>query len=399
MMIPPPDPRPVHAYSTPRGTCPECGSGQIAHYLLGMPDPTILPTLPEWVTLGGCCIGPDVVDRRCEGCGHEWTAEGTSTETELHFGTDLWDEITPVARRAGPRRAAIAFLGNDAPDLLGKFCSRDRLVVNAGSRALASGATSPVALETLFERGVQLRSYDRLHAKVIVTREWAVIGSSNASNSSNRSEEAVVITCDPTLVKDARTMVDGLWTQSVVIDREFIMRAKRITKDASAAGTGVPGVIGTELFPPRPVRRVHFAENESVEVSAEVHEAMCEARTAARRESRPGLTLESWWDPSRSSARAEDVLIRFTCDDDDCDVEQPSRIVSKTKVPGAGNGWVYVLQSMRDRDGVWLSEVADTLIAAELDVDDLNGAIVDDPDFIESILELWEEDGDRGGPP
>lgn len=66
---------PSPSYAFARGTCPRCGSGEVVHWMFGMPDPGSLETLPEWVRLGGCCLTDDMTDRECSVCGHEWATD------------------------------------------------------------------------------------------------------------------------------------------------------------------------------------------------------------------------------------------------------------------------------------------------------------------------------------
>jgi len=354
------------------------------------------PDVPEWVVLGGCTIEPGMTDRHCDDCTYEW-ASADEPRTRLYYGTDLWDEISPITQTDGPRKAAIAFLGHDAPDLLAGFQRGDRLIVNAGPRALTSGATSAEALAALFKRGVRLASHDRLHAKVLVTEHWAVIGSSNASNASNRSEEAGVITDDEGIVADATTMIDGLWAQAEAINASFIARARKLAKDAPRGPGGVPGIVGVEPFPPR-AGSVYFVEAEDTDLPDEVQEKITDDRAAVRKElgRTPGRILESWWDPHRSTMAKDDILVRVTQEADDYYLEQPSLIVSKEKVPGRGNGWVYILQSLRDRDGIWWSDTAEEFARVGITSENvLDTALVDRKTRIEGtidgVLNLWPD--------
>ena len=66
---------------------------------------------------------------------------------------------------------------------------------------MSSRATNPFAIELFIKRGVEVHSSERLHAKVIATDNQAVVGSANASASSARSSEAIVVT-DNTKTRD-----------------------------------------------------------------------------------------------------------------------------------------------------------------------------------------------------
>jgi hypothetical protein len=101
-------------------------------------------------------------------------------------GGQVWPTITKVCQGRGPRMAAIAYLGWQAPQLL-PLKKGDVLVVNVSDAALLTHATSPEALRTYVDAGVQVSSVPSLHAKVLVTATKAVIGSANASSHSGSS--------------------------------------------------------------------------------------------------------------------------------------------------------------------------------------------------------------------
>ena len=86
--------------------------------------------------------------------------------TTFH-GPSPWPHITRAIRTRGPRRAAIAHLGQDAPTLL-PLRAGDVLVVNASRAAVRAHLTSPVALAYDVETGVRVQS-PNLHANVIAT--------------------------------------------------------------------------------------------------------------------------------------------------------------------------------------------------------------------------------------
>lgn len=102
-------------------------------------------------------------------------------------------------------------------------------MVNASREAVASHSTSPAAIRELLERGVEVYSLAQLHAKVITTADYAVIGSANASANSEMSDEAVVITDQKSVVREARSFIDAL-----IADADISPR----TITSSRCGTG-----------------------------------------------------------------------------------------------------------------------------------------------------------------
>ena len=147
--------------------------------------------------------------------------------TTFH-GPSPWPHITRAIRTRGPRRAAVAHLGQDAPTLL-PLRAGDVLVVNASRAAVRAHATSPVALAYYVDAGVRVLSSPNLHANVIATDRRAVIGSANASHSSTLAEEAVIITDDPDLVTAAAAFIDGIdgIDEVTEIDQAFLDNAAR----------------------------------------------------------------------------------------------------------------------------------------------------------------------------
>ena len=101
--------------------------------------------------------------------------------TKVH-GLHPCAELTRVSKLQGPRYAALAFIGADAPDMLA-LEDGDVLVCNASEGAIRNGVTNPQALREFSDRGVQLYSCASLHAKILAVRNSAAVGSANASRS------------------------------------------------------------------------------------------------------------------------------------------------------------------------------------------------------------------------
>lgn len=159
------------------------------------------------------------------------------------LGDKPWPKISTTLRRRGPRRVAVAFLGIDGPHLLRHLAAGDKLVINASREAVASHATSPAAIHTLQSRGVDVRSLAELHAKVFVTAEWAIVGSANASANSQRSSEAMILTDQKTVVREARTFVEDTLRDADPISAARLDELRRVWDENARAA--VPGVTGT----------------------------------------------------------------------------------------------------------------------------------------------------------
>src|SRR5688572_3724028 len=91
---------------------------------------------------------------------------------------DLWPELHRRCRTAKRRQAAVAYVTDLA---CVSFSAGDALVVDASDAAVKCGETSAKVLKHLFQKGVNLYSYEGLHAKVWVLDSTAIVGSANAS--------------------------------------------------------------------------------------------------------------------------------------------------------------------------------------------------------------------------
>ena len=157
------------------------------------------------------------------------------------YSEDVWPHITEIVDGSGKIHAAIAFLGNDAPDRL-PLKAGDVLLVNARANNVSSRATSPVAIERYIDRGVKVYSSERLHAKVIATDKHAIVGSANASASSARSSEAIIVTDS---IKNRRSVKEFVLREiddhGMKITQEKLADLKRLYKEGKAI-SGITGV-------------------------------------------------------------------------------------------------------------------------------------------------------------
>jgi hypothetical protein len=147
----------------------------------------------------------------------------------------VWESLREVTW-PGPVRAAIAYVGREAPDLL-PLKSGDTLVFDGSDESLAGGTTNPEALRVLLDRGVLLVSLAHLHAKVIVAgseeagERKTLVGSANASaRSLSTLREAALLTDDVDVAAQADLQIDE-WSgdpDAEWVDQEWIERAAAI---------------------------------------------------------------------------------------------------------------------------------------------------------------------------
>lgn len=163
------------------------------------------------------------------------------------YSEDVWPHITEIVDGAGRVHAAIAFLGKDAPDRLA-LKAGDVLLVNARADNVSSRATSPFAIELFIDLGVEVHSSERLHAKVIATDRHAIVGSANASASSARSSEAIIVTDSLKVRRSVKEFVlREISNHGMEITPEKLADLKRLYKE----GKAIPEITGVNTSQPR----------------------------------------------------------------------------------------------------------------------------------------------------
>jgi hypothetical protein len=145
---------------------------------------------------------------------------------------EVWDRIGDHLAAATTKRAAIAYVGRSAPEIL-PLGDGDRLIVDGSDAALRAGSTHPDALAAWLRLGVKIRSLVGLHAKVLLLdSNLVIVGSANASlHSANNLHEAVLITDDDTCVQDVSEQLDLWWQSSEPVDHQWIHRARTIFRE------------------------------------------------------------------------------------------------------------------------------------------------------------------------
>jgi phosphatidylserine/phosphatidylglycerophosphate/cardiolipin synthase-like enzyme len=124
---------------------------------------------------------------------------------------NIWTQITAAALNAKkPSRVAVAFVGSYAPTLL-PLSKGSILVADVRISAVASGSTSPFALEQIRSNGVDIYSFQYLHAKAFAFDKVAFVGSTNASqNSAATLLEASLKTAAKKDINAVRAFVESL---------------------------------------------------------------------------------------------------------------------------------------------------------------------------------------------
>ncbi len=135
--------------------------------------------------------------------------------TTRFLQTNLWNRITPLAKHATRKYAAVAYLGTDATKLL-PMSQGDVLVVDLREDTVRAGQVNPFEVEEYLKREVEVYSYFNLHAKVFIFDRKAIIASANVSrHSKNSLVESGVLVTDAEVVNSARGFVMSLMGEPV----------------------------------------------------------------------------------------------------------------------------------------------------------------------------------------
>ena len=140
----------------------------------------------------------------------------------------VWNHIGKCAKENKNRYVAVAYLATNASKYL-HLEFGDVLVVDASESNIRSGATNPFEIDKYILNGVELYSYEKLHAKVFVFGNMALIGSANVSdNSATELTECMVEFKNPSTVSAARGFVRSLAVEP--LSPEYVKYLKTIYK-------------------------------------------------------------------------------------------------------------------------------------------------------------------------
>ena len=124
---------------------------------------------------------------------------------------NIWQTLTSALKNTnGKSIVAVAYFGQNGAKML-PLKKGDILVVDASEKALKTGQTCPDELLKLYNKGVQVYSFDNLHAKLFLIGNVLYCGSTNVSgNSAKRLKEAILTTNDKIAIEDAKTFIKSL---------------------------------------------------------------------------------------------------------------------------------------------------------------------------------------------
>jgi hypothetical protein len=139
---------------------------------------------------------------------------------------DIWKQVRPYAKVAKRRLVAVAYVSSNGH--IG-FRRDDVLICDASDRAIKTGETSARLLQSLYRKGVELRSRPDLHAKVAVFGRYALVGSCNLSAASEEDLTELALFSDrKQIVAQATAFIHALRETSKEIDDGFLQSILKI---------------------------------------------------------------------------------------------------------------------------------------------------------------------------
>jgi hypothetical protein len=251
----------------------------------------------------------------------------------------VWPTITELANsaRAGSRRVAVPYVGSDALERL-HLGRGDRLVADCRPATARSGSTSPAALRSYLDAGVDVRRWEWLHAKVFVFGDVAVVGSANATwNSEHNLDEAAIVLTAKRDVADARAFVEELCSDAPVVDDDWLDQCEaawlppRDRRPPNPRDGWIPIPEGDDWT-------LWIVRISSWDAPAYVMEAIDRHRRSVRAHQSGPFSVESFsWD-SRPPFKAGDVIVEvFTSDSGRTTICVPALVEAAWKVSRGRN--------------------------------------------------------------
>lgn len=139
---------------------------------------------------------------------------------------NIWKQVAHQAKAAKRRLAAVAYVSNVKYLKLRKD---DVLICDASDDAIKARDMSARILQSLRRKGVEVRHWPNLHAKVAVFGRSALIGSCNLSASAADDLTEIALFTDRTqIVAQSMAFIHNLREHAELIGDDFLLRILRI---------------------------------------------------------------------------------------------------------------------------------------------------------------------------
>lgn len=300
---------------------------------------------------------------------------------------DPWSRITAACKKSRAD-VAVAYVGQGATRLL-RLRAGSKLVVDASEAAVRSGQTDPRELLKYFNKGVDVFSKPRLHAKVFAFKDVAFVGSTNVSNrSANVLTEAAVALSGSAAVAQARRFV--LDVATAPMGKEFLKKLVKIYRPPRVPGGGkrrkgrVPLPARARRMEGGPLRLVRLVPTEWNEAE---HHADKVGRRVALKLKKRGFKLDSFgWPRWRPGGLDEEVLMMMTYGPREVFLAPPGRVLAAPKVRGSEKSIVQI--ELRPKNRKKLSVIRKRLPASTVKRLKRTGLLA--PRHAAILRELWK---------
>jgi hypothetical protein len=143
---------------------------------------------------------------------------------------DIWGKVNKLITGKTKKIACIAYVTSEKLYL----SKGDVLVCDASEFAIKFGQTSAVTLQNYFNRGIAIYSNSQLHAKLLLTETFLVIGSANLSKSSaEKLTESSVLIYNKILLRQAKAFCFNLRNESGLltqVDIDELLKIKVVKR-------------------------------------------------------------------------------------------------------------------------------------------------------------------------
>lgn len=308
------------------------------------------------------------------------------------FGGDVWATITPAVRECRQRRrVAVAYLGASAASQL-PLRRADLLIVGATTANARAGAINPESLQEYMDAGVHVLAHQHLHAKVMRLGDVTVVGSANASPTSQSLEEAVIISRSIEMAKSVDRFIDRLKTESIPVG-DVLLGSLRLAWERRVRGgaLGVAGTTNTSLWP-SPGSRVFLDDSTDVTYSDAAEVIDRSQRASWRRKAGAAWRVETYQHTRKHLARfrtGDLLILRHWSSDDSATVYPPAEVLGEAvPVPRSRNALLPL------RYPTWI-EAMDVTEFDELLRSRVGQALgyprqIQSPKVISAVLDLFE---------
>lgn len=260
-------------------------------------------------------------------------------------GNDIWAPIEHRLAAGEPAYVAVPFVGAGVSDWL-HLATGSHLVTRCSIAAARSGQVCGHVLLAWHDAGAKIYDAPNLHAKVYAFPDGALVGSSNASNTSREMlDEAGVWVQDKAAVASAKQFV--LERCIAPLTRKQLERLAKeyrppqqfpLTKLGERSFSARNVVAGVTEAPLKLLRTYPVEYDEAQEAALEKAEVKAKSKLAAKDVSTRSIELDSFaWDSGGLKLSVGDmVLLRFTDKQEATDEVVPwSRILSIQRAAGS----------------------------------------------------------------